>query len=131
MCRYDWFGAHGEPGHHIEHYGHCFKPWKFGYMPLRGLLHLLVLKILSKEPMRGIDVRSKLKEELGLDIPASAVYIILGMLENKGLVTSSWEVGEKKAARKIYRITEEGLEYLNEAVSRIKDYKKIFDYLLS
>jgi len=132
MCRHEFHEHHYEPlEHREERCLHHFKPWRFGYMPLRGLLHLLILKILSKGPLRGVDVRSKLKEELGLEIPASAVYTILSMLEERGFITSSWEVEEKGPARKIYRVTEEGLDYLNEALTRLKEYKRVVEYLLS
>lgn len=135
MHRHSFHEHHYEPlgEREEEHHGNCCphhaKMWRLGHVPLRGILHLLVLKILSKEPMRGVDVRSKLKEELGLEVPASAVYTILSLLENKGLVASTWQVEERGPARKMYRITEEGLDYLNDAVSRIKEYKRIIDYL--
>jgi len=132
MCRHEFHEHHYEPlGHHEENCPHHLKPWRFGHMPLRGLLHLLILKILSKGPLRGVDIRSKLKEELGLEIPASAVYTILSMLEERGFVASSWEVEEKGPARKIYRVTEEGLDYLNEALTKLKEYKRVVEYLLS
>jgi DNA-binding PadR family transcriptional regulator len=133
MCHHTFHDC-GEPVElHREHYSDCCphhaKPWRLGHIPLRGLLHLLILKILSKEPMRGVDIRSKIKDEVELEVPASAIYTILGLLENKGLVASTWQVEEKGPARKLYRITEEGLDYLNDAVSRIKEYKRIIDYL--
>jgi len=132
MCRHEFHGHHYEQlGHHEEDCPHHLKPWRFGYMPLRGLLHLLILKILSKGPLRGVDIRSKLKEELGLELPASAVYTILSMLEERGFITSSWEVEEKGPARKVYRVTEEGLDYLNEALTKLKEYKRVVEYLLS
>ncbi len=76
-------------------------------------------------------MRSALKEKLDLDIPSSAIYVILGMLEDKGLVTSSWETEEKGPAKKVYRITEEGLDYLKEMVEEIKRYRRVLDYLTS
>ena len=131
MCRHEFHEHHYESFEHREE--HCprrFRP-RFGYTPFRGLLHLLVLKILSKEPLRGVDVRNKLKEEIGLDVPASAVYTILSMLEERGFITSSWEVDEKGPARKIYRVTEEGLDYFNEALTRLREYRRMVEYLLS
>jgi len=110
---------------------HLGRHWRFGYVPLRGLLHLLVLKLLSESPLRGTEVRSALKDRLDLDIPGSAIYVILGMLEDKGLVVSSWETEERGPARKVYRISEYGLEYLKEMVEEIKKYRKVLDYLTS
>jgi len=101
------------------------------HTPLRGLLHLIILKSLSKNPMRGIELKKKIRDELELDIPSPAIYVVLKMLENKGLVVSNWEIDEKGSARKIYRITEEGLDYLNESLGRLKSLKKILEYLHS
>jgi PadR family transcriptional regulator PadR len=81
--------------------------------------------------MRGVELKKKIRDELELDIPPSAIYVVLKMLENKGLVVSNWEIDEKGSARKIYRITEEGLDYLNESLGRLKSLKKILEYLHS
>jgi hypothetical protein len=35
-------------------------------LPFRGLLHLTILKILSENSMRGIDVKKRIKEIFGL-----------------------------------------------------------------
>ena len=81
--------------------------------------------------MRGVDERNKLREEVGLDVQASAVYTILSMLEERGFITSSWEVDEKGMPRKIYMVTEECLEYFNKALTRLKEYRRMVEYLLS
>jgi len=117
-------------GHSRWHH-HIGRHWRLGYAPLRGLLHLLVLKLLSEGPLRGTEIRNALKERLDLDIPSSAIYVILGMLEDKGLVVSSWETEERGPARKVYRISEEGLEYLKEMVEEIKRYRRVLEYLTS
>ncbi len=125
-------GEHREEGccgHGRWH--HLGRHWRFGYAPLRGLLHLLVLKLLSDGPLRGTEIRSALKEKLDLDIPSSAIYVILGMLEDKGLVVSSWETEERGPAKKVYRVSEYGLEYLKEMVEEIKRYRRVLDYLTS
>jgi PadR family transcriptional regulator PadR len=129
-----------EEGHHEEgccgrggwhHHHHPGRHWRFGYAPVRGLLHLLVLKLLSEGPLRGTELRKALKDRLDLDVPSSAIYVILSMLEEKGLVVSSWETEEKGPARKVYRISEEGLDYLKEMVEEIKRYRRVLEYLTS
>mgnify|MGYP001626141077 CR=1 FL=1 len=101
------------------------------HLPLRGALHLLILKLLEEKPLYGAEIKELLKSKLDLDAPSSAVYAVLGMLEEKGLVISSWETSEKGAARKVYRVTEEGISYLKEQVERLKMAKKVFEFLLS
>ena len=133
----------GEPYeevHHEEHRPSCHRHHRphhwghhrhLGYMPMRGALHLLILKMLEEKPLYGSEIREALKSRLDLDVPSSAIYAVLGILEEKGLVLSSWETGERGAARKVYRITEEGISYLRERVEELRRSKKIFDYLLS
>lgn len=115
-----------------RHWG--YRPWShrfWGRLPVRGPLHLLILKLLSEKSMSGSDIRETLKNMFGLDIPSPAIYTILSSLEGKGFVVSSWESGEKTASRKIYKVTEDGLIYLRERVEDLRRFKKILDYLLS
>lgn len=111
--------------HHHHHHKRML------HLPLRGTLHLLILKLLEEKPLYGAEIKELLKSKLDLDMPSSVIYAILGMLEEKGMVISSWETPEKGAARKVYRVTEEGINYLKERVERLKRAKKVFDFLLS
>ncbi|MEM1623730.1 MAG: PadR family transcriptional regulator, partial [Sulfolobales archaeon] len=69
--------------------------------------------------------------KLGIDVPSSAVYTILSILEEKGMVLSKWETSERGAARKLYSISEYGLEYLKEEIEELRKFKKILEYLTS
>lgn len=111
--------------HHMMHHR------RWWHLPVRGPLHLLILKLLEEKPLYGSEIREVLKSRFELDIPSSAVYTALSGLEERGLVISSWETGEKGAARKIYRVTEEGISYLKERIDELRRFKKILDYILS
>ena len=115
--------------HHWMHRMYYRRRW--WHLPLRGPLHLLILKLLGEKPLYGGEIREVLKSRFELDIPSSAIYVALSGLEEKGLVISSWETSEKGAARKIYRITEEGISYLKERIDELRRFKKILDYILS
>ncbi|MCS7099364.1 MAG: helix-turn-helix transcriptional regulator [Sulfolobales archaeon] len=121
---------HGEP------HGHCGRMrghhhWHHRHLPIRGPLHLLILKLLEEKPLHGSEIREVLESRLGLDIPSSAIYAILSILEDKGMVVSRWETAERGAARKLYSITEYGLEYLREGVEELKRFRKILEFLTS
>lgn len=105
------------------------RPWK--RLPVRGPLHLLILKLLSEKSMSGSEVRETLKSRFELEIPSPAIYTILSALEEKGFVISSWETGEKGAPRKVYRVTEDGLIYLKDRIEDLSKFKKIIEYILS
>lgn len=115
-----------------RHWGH--RPWRHRHwkrLPVRGPLHLLVLKLLSEKSMSGSEIRETLKNRFELDIPSPAIYTILSLLEEKGLVVSNWETGEKGTPRKVYKVTEDGLIYLKERIDDFRKFKKIIDYILS
>lgn len=111
--------------HHGRHH------WHRRHLPMRGPLHLLILKLLEEKPLSGSEVREALKTRLDLDVPASAVYTMLSVLEEKGLVVSRWETGEGGKARKLYSITEEGLEYLREGIEELKRFRRVLEFLTS
>ncbi len=77
----------------------------------KGVLDMLVLKLLEKEQKYGYQLISELKqksEELFL-LKEGTLYPILYRLEDDGLVESCWSSPEgKQMARKYYQITEKG-----------------------
>ncbi len=59
------------------------------------------------------------------------VYGLLRRLERHGFIYSRWSVEESGPARRIYRITEEGLDYLEDSLGRLKRVKSLIECLLS
>ena len=78
----------------------------------KGLLDMIVLQFLSEHPMHGYEVISKIRKTFGVYFGPSTIYPLLGSLEKKGHVSSSWNM-EGERPRKIYKLTSEGQELLN------------------
>jgi len=96
----------------------------------RGDLKYMILRLLSKKPMHGYEVMRALEEESCGCYTASAgsVYPTLQMLEDQGYV-----VCEEKEGKKVYSITDEGREFLDEngdlvddILSRVADFTDRF-----
>ncbi|MEM1550854.1 MAG: PadR family transcriptional regulator [Candidatus Bathyarchaeia archaeon] len=98
---------------------------------MRGPLHLLILKILTERPFSGSEIHEILKSKFELDIPSAAIYTILSALEERDLVSSRWETGERGPARKIYNVTEYGVEHLKNVIEEYKKFKRLFEFLIS
>ncbi len=78
----------------------------------KGMLDMIVLQLLSDQPMHGYQVISKIRKSFGVYFGASTIYPLLSSLERKGYVSSEWNMkGERP--RKVYRLTSEGRELLN------------------
>lgn len=83
----------------------------------RGVLEMLVLKLLLKEEKYGYQIILELREKTdGLfDLKEGTLYPVLYRLENEELVLSRWsEPKGKEVSRKYYGITEAGKELLQE-----------------
>ena len=79
---------------------------------LRGTLDLLVLKVLSLEPMHGWGITQQIRElsRGALDVNQGSLYPALQRLEGKGLVASEWGTTENNRRARYYRLTESGRE---------------------
>lgn len=83
----------------------------------RGVLDMLVLKLLEKEEKYGYQIISELKERSKerFSLKEGTLYPVLYRLEDDKLVESKWgEAVGKKVPRKYYVITKEGKEALAE-----------------
>lgn len=83
----------------------------------KGVLDMLVLKLLKQEPKYGYQIISELKEKSNdrFALKEGTLYPILYRLEDDGLVESRWsEAKGKKVPRKYYAITEKGKLALTE-----------------
>lgn len=83
----------------------------------KGVLELLVLKLLDVQSKYGYQIIQEMKEQSGdiFLLKDGTLYPILYRLEDDGLVVSEWSEAEgKQVPRKYYRITEKGVAALRE-----------------
>jgi len=100
-------------------------------VPLRGLLNLAILSLVKDKPVYGAEVHRLLKERFNVEVPKPLVYGLLRRMEYFGFVTSKWDVEGGGPARRVYVITEEGLEYLNSSLEMLRNARKIIDMILA
>lgn len=75
----------------------------------KGVLDMLVLKLLESEPRYGYQIIQELKDKSGdvFSLKDGTLYPILYRLEDDGLVVSRWsEAVGKQVPRKYYEITQ-------------------------
>jgi PadR family transcriptional regulator PadR len=108
------------PEHHWFFGGRRFKggPWgPQGFNPMvgmflskgGGLLPLLVLHLLAKQARYGNDIMNEIevRTEGRWSANPGAIYPLLDMFEQQGLVESEWEFPDKRT-RRFYRLTDTG-----------------------
>lgn len=91
----------------------------------KGVLDMLVLKLLEEEQKYGYQLIQELKEKSGetFILKEGTLYPVLYRLEDEGLVISRWSKAKgKQLSRKYYEITEQGkcaLAEIEESWKRI------------
>jgi poly-beta-hydroxybutyrate-responsive repressor len=90
-----------------------------------------LLLLLAQKPAHGYE----LMDSLGQDDDASAdpglLYRTLRQFEHDGLVSSSWDTEGRGAARRVYEITDEGLEYLHAWAMNIRRTRERLERFLA
>ncbi len=104
------------------------------YAKYRGIIRLLILYVLREKPLHGYGIMKELKEIMGKMPGPGNIYPQIRYLLHKNYIEIHEEVKEGRR-RKVYRITEKGLEYLaenmdmvNEAIEMFSRLKHILDY---
>ena len=85
---------------------------KFSQQLKKGVLEMLVLKLICGRPTYGYELLTRLKERSGgrFVLKEGTLYPILYRLEDEGLIAAKWSQGEGRAApKKIYEATEAGV----------------------
>ena len=90
---------------------------KYEQQMKKGVLEMLVLRLLSEEEKYGYQLICELKERSGgmFVLKEGTLYPILYRMEDDGLVTNRWsEPKGREVSKKYYRITGEGRTVLTE-----------------
>ena len=99
---------------------------------LRGTLDLLVLKTLALEPMHGWGISQRI-EQLSrglLAINQGSLYPALQRLENKGWITSEWQVTENNRRARVYSLTRKGRGALGDETASWRRYASAVEFIL-
>jgi len=92
-------------------------------------LQLIVLRVLYEKPLHGY----KLLEEVNTlmagrrKLKPGSLYTILRRMEHSGLLDSIWEKKSEGIDRRIYNLTENGIEMLKQGKSRIEEQRRVLD----
>ena len=81
---------------------------------VQGTLDVLLLKILTLEPMHGWAISERLKQVSGgvLQVSEGSLYPALHKLEQEGWITAKWQATETKKRAKYYSLTPVGRKVL-------------------
>jgi DNA-binding PadR family transcriptional regulator len=78
----------------------------------KGLLDTIILQYLDQESMHGYQIITKIRKGYGVRFGPSTIYPLLGLLEKKGYVKSTWNMDTERP-RKEYKLTNEGKNVLD------------------
>ena len=108
--------------------GHCQPPEG----RTRGFLEPWLLLLLAQNTSHGYELMEKLgKGEDTPDADPGLLYRTLRRFEQDGLVRSAWNTGRSGAARRVYEITAEGLEYLHAWAANTRRIRRRLDHFLA
>jgi PadR family transcriptional regulator PadR len=100
----------------------------------KGVLEIVVLKIISEEDVYGYDLIKKMEQESDgyYTIKEGSLYPILYRLEDKNYIQSYSKAfdGERRVPRKYYKITDAGTNALYELIEEWHAFKKITSIML-
>jgi transcriptional regulator len=81
----------------------------------QGTLDLLILKVLSLEPLHGWAISQRLRQVSNavLQIPQGSIYPALHRLERRGWVAAEWGPSDNNRNAKYYELTKLGRKQLS------------------
>ena len=79
---------------------------------VKSNLDLIILRLLKSKPLWGYEINMAIRERFKVYLSAGTLYPLLHSLEDSGRIEGVWE-SEKGRGRRIYRITENGLQFLS------------------
>lgn len=97
----------------------------------RNYLRASLLLLIGETPAHGYDLLEQIGE-LGLkSVDPGGLYRALRVMEQDGLVESWWEHSSAGPARRSYRLTEEGLDWLHAWAGAMREGRRYLTAYLS
>lgn len=99
---------------------------------VRGFLQPWLLLLLAQNPAHGYELMERLgQNEEPPVVNPGLLYRTLRQLEQDGLVHSTWDTEGRGPARRVYEITEDGLEYLHAWAVNIRRTRERLERFLA
>jgi PadR family transcriptional regulator, regulatory protein PadR len=100
---------------------------------VQGTLDMMVLKILTLEPLHGWGISAALGAYSGdvFRINQGSLYIALDRLQRRGLISSAWRVTENNRRAKYYSLTRAGRAELARAFEQWEISASAVDLVMS
>lgn len=83
----------------------------------RNLLRLAILLLLREQEGHGYELMGRLAE-LGLEVPPTTggLYRALRTMADEGLIASYWSAPDRGPARRVYVVTDQGEQHLEQSM---------------
>ncbi len=101
---------------------------------LDKLIHPAILTLLVNQELHGYSILQKLQETAmlqGKKPDPSGVYRCLKQMEQDGYVTADWDISNSGPAKKLYKITGDGVGCLKTWINSLEDYYHSLGMFLS
>ena len=87
---------------------------------IKNLLDIQLLRMVQAQPLWGYKIKKKVEANFDVKLRHGALYPMLNKLEQQGFLISERQTKGGRA-RKVYTITKNGKEYLQNYYSILKD----------
>jgi transcriptional regulator len=83
---------------------------------LQGTLDVLILKVLTLEPMHGLGISRRIAQVTGgtFQVKPGSLFPALHRMEEAGWLSATWGESENSRRAKFYRLTKAGQSQLKE-----------------
>ena len=96
-------------------------------------IQLLILRIIYETPLHGYRLKEKMNQLMAgrRPIKPGSLYTILRRMEKSGLLSSDWDTESSRLERRVYKLTEAGLERLKNGRSMVKGQWKTLNEMMN
>lgn len=91
-----------------------------------------LLLLVYKKPSHGYELIQNFNHlKPAEEVEPGTIYRNLRRMEKNGLLKSSWQTSDSGPARRLYKITEKGIEALSQAALKIEQQKQQLEHFLA
>ncbi len=98
---------------------------------LRSFLTPRLLLQLAEKPAHGYELMEVINQGDEFSLDPGSLYRLLRSMEEEGLVQSNWDTSGGGAARRIYQITDQGVDHLHAWMVSVRKTRQWLDGFLA